>query len=340
MRYINATLCTEAAFNSSSSWGTNGGKIRLLQVDANNHTHYILVTPEAIRNEIREAMCKFGAKTSRYRDHANGSPRVYFTEVPSIDKHVDAFIMGYTTLEKKEGVAAFKQTHKLPPEWYGSVKSLVNIGYAGSVAPCTVTDRIAGGPQVDLIDPATNAVVKSFNNKGAVMRRSLGLTALQYSINMDNEMAKNRLSIRNNTKVSKVAEESLKYFWRAVASLTHAGGNRARAFFPLAPKNMVVLASDTRPASPLLVQCFNAPDSLSKNFLESVLAVKLLPMEKTVGTLFIAGPVSKHKNVLKLERLLKKYKRPITLQLLDSPDECASLVCDESIAYIKDEKNV
>lgn len=109
-RNLFATVLTYAA-PSSNYRGESEENRTVMQKITKGGKEYPIISPESMRNALREILAKAELPCNRSRLHNEDQLAVEFKEFPNADKYADDFLFGYMVADKD----AIKRTVINPP---------------------------------------------------------------------------------------------------------------------------------------------------------------------------------------------------------------------------------
>jgi CRISPR-associated protein Cst2 len=185
---------------------------------------YPIISPESIRNALRETLAVFGLPRNRTRLNDEDQLAVKFADYPDPDKYADDFFFGYLVADRKKVTPALKAAGRDLEKFQFKRDSILRMNLAKGVEPyrnnavftqSPLTKTYQGGP--DWQNSTTSAL----------LHRETVLTAFQYpfALNLDDCKAK---------------PEWTKALLKAIGELNEVAGNHARSYFEMAPASIVV----------------------------------------------------------------------------------------------------
>ncbi|WP_330203421.1 type I-B CRISPR-associated protein Cas7/Cst2/DevR [Cyanobacterium sp. Dongsha4] len=196
----------------------------VLQKIVKDGQKYAVISPESMRNAIRETLIKLEQPHNRTRlnDYSDNEGKsqlaVEFKEYPNADKYADDFLFGYM-IAKKEDVKKMKPT---PPKR----DSILRCNMAVALSPY----------KYDAIFHQSPLHAKTKNNEkthwsnadgSALLHREVTHTAFQYPF-----------ALCQSDCLEK--PDWVKALLEAIAQLNNVAGGHARAYYEFAPRSMVV----------------------------------------------------------------------------------------------------
>ncbi len=228
---IFATILTYPA-PSANYRGESEENRSVIQKITDGRFEYAIISPEAMRNAMREMLQAYALPCNRSRLHNEDQLAVQFAEYPDPTKFVDDFFFGYLlALNKKERAKAEEVRGKGYP-----IKrdSILRMNLAKSLEPYR-HDAVFTQSPVNVNSPWKNA------DTSALLHRETVVTAFQYPV------AFNGSDIIDGNNPG--PDESVRKKWfaailRAIAELTDVAGNHARSLFHMAPASIVIRVTD------------------------------------------------------------------------------------------------
>jgi CRISPR-associated protein Cst2 len=185
---------------------------------------YPIISPEAIRNALRETLASYRLPRNRTRLKDENELAVKFEDYPDHNKYVDDFFFGYLVADRKKVTEALKKKGRDLNKFQFKRDSIIRMNLARGVEPyrnnavftqSPLTIKQEGGPDWQ-------------NSKtSALLHRETALTAFQYpfALNLDDCKAK---------------PDWTKSLLKAIGELNDVAGNHARSYFEMAPASIVL----------------------------------------------------------------------------------------------------
>jgi CRISPR-associated protein Cst2 len=207
-----ATVLTYAA-PSSNYRGESEENRTMLQKLSKGGKEYTIVSPEAMRNALREMLIKAELPHNRSRLHNEDQLAVEFKEFPSADKYADDFLFGFmvadpNTVKNNKGKPAKRD-------------SVLRLNMAVALTPYRFNAVFNQSPLNAGNSPWKNAP------KSALIHREVSHTAYQYPFAL----------AQADCLQGKV--EWAKSLLAAIGQLTDVAGGHARSYFEMAPASLV-----------------------------------------------------------------------------------------------------
>ena len=190
----------------------------VLQKISKDGQKYAVISPESMRNAMRETLILMNQPNNRTRVHDADQLAVEFKEYPNADKYADDFLFGYMVAKTEDAKKMKKQD--LPPK-------------RDSVLRCNMA--VALSPyKYDAVFHQSPKHVETKNNKqtfwsnastSALLHREVTHTAFQYPF---------ALSQRDCLE----KPEWTKALLTAISQLNGVAGGHARAYYEFAPRSV------------------------------------------------------------------------------------------------------
>lgn len=206
-----ATVLTYPA-PSSNYRGESEENRTVLQKIAKGKQEYTIISPESMRNALREMLLKAELPCNRKRLHNEDQLAVEFKEFPNAEKYADDFLFGYMVADKD----AIKANKDIPAKR----DSVLRMNLAVALTPYRFDATFHQSPLNAGKSPWKNS------STSALLHREISHTAYQYPF---------ALSYADcNAK-----PEWTKALLTAIAQLSDVAGGHARSYYEMAPKSIV-----------------------------------------------------------------------------------------------------
>lgn len=186
----------------------------VLQKIVKDGQKYAVVSPESIRNALRETLITMDQPHNRTRLHDEDQLAVEFKEYPNAEKYADDFLFGYMVAQTKEVKEMKKQN--LPAKR----DSVLRCNMAVALSPYKYDAVFHQSPLNAGDSPWKNS------SSSALLHREVTHTAFQYPF---------ALSQRDCLE----KPEWTKALLSAIAQLNGVAGGHARAYYEFAPRSVV-----------------------------------------------------------------------------------------------------
>lgn len=243
---IFATVLTYPA-PSANYRGESEENRSVIQKVTHGRFEYPVISPEAMRNALREILAGYGLPYNRERLHNEDQLAVKFKEYPWPDKYVDDFFFGYLlALDAAKRKEAEKERGKGYPIKRDSV---LRMNLAKALDPYR-HDAIFTQSPMNVDSPWKNA------DQSALLHRETVVSAFQYpfAINLidcgldDNGKPVNGAKAPNGEAYEskgKQHKDWLCHLLRAISELNGVAGNHARSYFEMAPASVIIRVTDS-----------------------------------------------------------------------------------------------
>lgn len=206
-----ATILTYAA-PSSNYRGESEENRTVLQKIAKGKQEYTVISPESMRNALREMLIKAGLLCNRTRLHDQDQLAVEFKEFPNSEKYADDFLFGFMVTDND----AIKKNKGLPSKR----DSILRMNMAVALTPYRFDATFHQSP--------LNAGASPWKNSptSALLHREVAHTAYQYPFALAYADCKNK-------------PEWVQALIQAISQLSDVAGGHARSYYEMAPKSIV-----------------------------------------------------------------------------------------------------
>jgi CRISPR-associated protein Cst2 len=183
---------------------------------------YAVISPESIRNALREILSSYGLPMNRSRLHDEEQLAVHFKSYPNPQKFADDYLFGYLVAagskERKEILAKVKNEQ---PNFTFKRDSVLRMNLAKSVEPYLHNTLFTQSPL-----SAGDSAYKNATSS-ALLHRETVVSAFQYPFAL-------------NLNDCKEKPEWTAKLLQAIGELNGVAGNHARSYFEMAPASIVV----------------------------------------------------------------------------------------------------
>lgn len=206
-----ATILTYPA-PSSNYRGESEENRTVLQKIAKGKQEYTIISPESMRNALREMLIKAGLPCNRKRLHNEDQLAVEFKEFPNAEKYADDFLFGYMVADND----AIKKHKDIPAKR----DSVLRMNLAVALTPYRFDATFHQSPLNAGASPWKNSA------KSALLHREVSHTAYQYPF---------ALAYAD----CKAKSDWTKALLKAIAQLSDVAGGHARSYYEMAPRSIV-----------------------------------------------------------------------------------------------------
>jgi CRISPR-associated protein Cst2 len=208
-----ATVLTYPA-PSSNYRGESEENRTMLQKISKGGKEYTIVSPEAMRNALREMLAKAGLPSNRSRLHNEEQLAVEFKSFPNAEEYADDFLFGFLVADKK----AITDNKGKPAKR----DSVFRMNMAVALTPYRFNAVFNQSP--------LNAGISTWKNSStsALIHREVTHTAYQYPFALAQEDCK----VGNGMEWTKALLE-------AIGQLKDVAGGHARSYYEMSPASVV-----------------------------------------------------------------------------------------------------
>jgi CRISPR-associated protein Cst2 len=186
---------------------------------------YPIISPEAMRNALREILAAYGLPSNRSRLNDEDQLAVKFADYPNPDEYVDDFLFGYLVAAGKADREKIRKEIKTKGRdgvaFQFKRDSILRMNLARGVEPYRNNAVFTQSPLTSADSPWRNATTS------ALLHRETVLTAFQYPFALNLDECKGQ-------------KEWTKSLLKAIGELNGVAGNHARSYFEMAPASIVL----------------------------------------------------------------------------------------------------
>lgn len=209
-----ATVLTYPA-PSSNYRGESEENRTILQKITKNGAEYTVISPESMRNALREMLADRKLPLNRSRLHDEDQLAVEFKSFPDASKFADDFLFGFMVADKD----AIKKNKGLPAKR----DSLLRMNLAVALSPYRFDATFHQSPLNGGNSPWKNS------STSALLHREVSHTSYQYPF---------ALSLADCTS-QKGGKEWTKALLESIGELSNVAGGHARSFYEMSPSSLV-----------------------------------------------------------------------------------------------------
>lgn len=223
-----ATVLTYAAPSSNYRGESEENRTIIQKITKGDHK-YAVISPESMRNALREILAARRLPTNRQRLHnyvgPNGKPQlaVHFSEIPNADKFADDFFFGYMVAEPKK-------VKNWPRGRDAKRDSVLRMNMAVALTPYRFDATFHQSPYHDETSAFKNA------EKSSLLHREVSYTAYQYPFALNLEDCTRGADGNPHPNGASWTRELVK----AIGELSEVAGGHARSLFEMAPRSVVI----------------------------------------------------------------------------------------------------
>lgn len=214
-----ATVLTYVAPSSNYRGESEENRTVIQKITRGNH-EYAVISPESMRNALREILAQYGLPSNRSRIHDADQLAVEFQDFPDATRFADDFLFGYMVASNKKDMEDMEEMKKRKRP--GKRDSVLRMNMAVALSPYRFNATFHQSPLNAGKSPWRNA------STSALLHREVSATAFQYPF----ALAGADVAQGNGLKW---APELL----RAIGELSSVAGNHARSLYEMAPRSIV-----------------------------------------------------------------------------------------------------
>lgn len=203
------TILTHAAPSSNYRGESEENRTVIQKIVKGDH-EYAVISPESMRNALREILALREQPMNRRRLHDEDQLAVEFKDYPDADTYADDFLFGYMVADPKE-MKKLKRPAKRD--------SVLRMNMAVALHPYRFDATFHQSP-LNVNSPWKNAP------SSALLHREVSHTAFQYPFAMNLEDCKDK-------------RPWAKALLAAIGELSNVAGGHARSYFEMAPRSLV-----------------------------------------------------------------------------------------------------
>ena len=192
----------------------------VIQKITDGRHEYPIISPEAIRNALRETLRVYGLPMNRERLHDEEQLAVKFNDYPNPSEYADDFLFGYliaaTGKDRKKILAEVKRD-----DFRFKRDSVLRMNLAKGLEPYRHDAVFTQSPLASEDSAYRNATTS------ALLHRETAVTAFQYPFAL-------------NGQDCKPQPEWTKKLLHAIGELNGVAGNHARSYFEMAPASVSI----------------------------------------------------------------------------------------------------
>ena len=218
-------FCTVLSYAAPSSnyRGESAENRSIIQKITKGRFEYAVISPEAMRNALREVFQEMKFPCNRQRVHDEDQLAVKFQDYPDPDRYVDDFFMGWLIAvgkaDRQKILKELKEKGRDPDRFTFKRDSILRMNIAVALEPYR-HDSIFTQSPLNVDSPWKNA------DSSQLLHRDVVHTAFQYPFALNMEECRHKA-------------DWVKALLKAVGELRNVAGNHARSYFEMAPASVV-----------------------------------------------------------------------------------------------------
>ncbi|OCC14482.1 CRISPR-associated protein Cas7/Cst2/DevR [Dissulfuribacter thermophilus] len=224
---IFGTILTYAA-PSANYRGESAENRSVLQKITQGRFEYPIISPEAIRNALRDTLRELGLPCNRERLNDEEQLAVKFQDYPDPDRFADDFFMGWLiaagSKDRKKILKELKERGRNPEAFSFKRDSILRMNLAVALEPYRYDSIFTQSPQ-----DVTPNEIKSYKNaeNSQLLHREVTYTPFQYPFAL-------------NLNECEQKKDWTKILLKAIGQLNGVAGNHARSYFEMAPASIII----------------------------------------------------------------------------------------------------
>ena len=234
-----ATVLTYTA-PSANYRGESEQNRTIIQKITDGRLEYPIISPEAMRNALREILAGYGLPCNRSRLHDEEQLAVRFSEYPNPQEYTDDFFFGYlvaaSSADRTRILNELEQSRR--DSFQFKRDSILRMNLAKGLEPYRHNSLFTQSPRNSDDSPWQNA------DASALLHRETVQTAFQYPFALNLNECK-EATFRQRTDKGETEVIGLKYLLKAIGELNGVSGNHARSYYEMAPASIVIRLSES-----------------------------------------------------------------------------------------------
>lgn len=212
LKNLFCTVLTHAAPSSNYRGESEENRTVIQKISKGDH-EYAVVSPESMRNALREILAQRELPMNRRRLPDEDQLAVEFTDYPNADQYADDFLFGYLVADNKE-----MKKQKRPAKR----DSVLRMNMAVALSPYRFDATFHQSPLNAGKSPWKNST------SSALLHREVSYTAYQYPF-----------ALNLNDCATPEGRKWTKALLAALGELSNVAGGHARSYFEMAPESLV-----------------------------------------------------------------------------------------------------
>lgn len=212
----------------------------VIQKITDGRLEYPIISPEAMRNALREILAAYGLPCNRSRLYDEEQLAVEFADYPNPEKYIDDFFFGYFVAAKSaDRGEILKKLGKARKDSFRFKRdSILRMNLAKGIEPYRHNSVFTQSPKNSGASPWQNA------DDSALLHRETVQTAFQYPFALNLNECKDAM-FRRRTGEDETEVSGLKCLLKAIGELSGVAGNHARSYYEMAPASIVIRRSES-----------------------------------------------------------------------------------------------
>ena len=222
------TVLTNTA-PSANYRGESAENRAVIQKITRGRFEYAIISPEAMRNALRETLAAMDLACNRKRLHDEEQLAVCFQDYPDHEQFADDFFMGWLIAagpaDRKKILEKIKESGRNPDDFTFKRDSVLRMNLAVALEPYRHNSVFTQSP-LNVDSPWKNA------DKSQLLHREMVYTAYQcpFALNLEECREKG---------------DWTRALLKAIGELNNAAGNHARSYFEMAPASILLRCTES-----------------------------------------------------------------------------------------------
>jgi CRISPR-associated protein Cst2 len=214
----------------------------IIQKITDGRFDYPIISPEAMRNALREILAGYGLPMNRERLHDEEQLAVRFKSYPDPGKYADDFLFGYllaaTGKDREKIRGAVSKEKERSGTFAFKRDSILRMNLAKGLEPYRHNAVFTQSP--------LSAEGSAYQNAStsALLHRETAVTAFQYPFALNLNDCTTTRNERGERETNPTGSSWSRALLKAIGELNSVAGNHARSYFEMAPASIVVRLTD------------------------------------------------------------------------------------------------
>lgn len=208
----------------------------VMQKITDGRFEYPVISPEAMRNALREMLAGYGLPCNRSRLHDEEQLAVKFAKYPCPEEYIDDFFFGYLVAadgNKRKTILKEVGEENRPHPFRFKRDSILRMNLARGLEPYRHDSLLTQSPK-NIDSPYDSAL----------LHRETAQTAFQYPFCLNLNECQSK-TFKRKTDSGEEDVNALEFLLRGIGELNGVAGNHARSYYEMAPASIVVRLSES-----------------------------------------------------------------------------------------------
>ena len=225
---------------SANYRGESAENRAVIQKITRDRFEYAIISPEAIRNALRETLASMDLPYNRTRLDDEKQLAVEFKEYPDADKYADDFFMGWLVAapDRDKILKELREKGRRPEAFTFKRDSILRMNMAVALEPYRHDSVFTQSPQ----DKTPKDRKSHVNVENAqLLHRETAYTAFQYPFALNLEDCGRTAPNVEDAPAKALREKKVEWtrtLLKAIGELNDVAGNHARSYFEFAPASI------------------------------------------------------------------------------------------------------